>query len=160
MCNCLRNWYGFSPFILLRLVERSCICVKLQEMSEDELYEAFLLILRRVMCAVMVIDEEICDREISTIQRVFREFSGQGVDAEQLRREMDDENLIDPLEALRKIEPLLSAHAKEIILKASLIVADADGKILKEEELMIAKIGAFLGLSPAHVRGVVCEMIE
>ena len=129
-------------------------------MSEDELYEAFLLILRRVMCAVMVIDEEICDREISTIQRVFREFSGQGVDAEQLRREMDDENLIDPLEALRKIEPLLSTHAKEIILKASLIVADADGKILKEEELMIAKIGAFLGLSPAHVRGVVCEMIE
>ena len=129
-------------------------------MSEDELYQAFLLILRRVMCAVMVIDEEICDREISTIQRVFREFSGQGVDAGQLRREMDDENLIDPLEALRKIEPLLSTHAKEIILKASLIVADADGKILKEEELMIAKIGAFLGLSPAHVRGVVCEMIE
>ena len=129
-------------------------------MYEGELHQAFLLILRRVMCAVMVIDEEICDREISTIQRVFREFSGQGVDAEQLRREMDDENLIDPLEALRKIEPLLSAHAKEIILKASLIVADADGKILKEEELMIAKIGAFLGLSPAHVRGVVCEMIE
>ena len=129
-------------------------------MSEDELHQAFLLVLRRVMCAVMVIDEEICDREISTIQRVFREFSGQGVDAGQLRREMEDDNLADPLEALRKIDPVISTHAKEIIFKASLIVADADGKILKEEELMIAKIGAFLGLSPAHVRGVVCEMIE
>ena len=129
-------------------------------MAEDELYQMFLLILRRVMCTVMVIDEEICDREISTIQRVFREFSGQGVDAGQLRKEMEDDNLVDPLEALRKIEPLLSTHAKEIILKASLIVADADGKILKEEELMIAKIGAFLGLSPAHVRGIVCEMTE
>jgi tellurite resistance protein len=129
-------------------------------MPEGELYQTFLLILRRVMCAVMVIDEEICDREISTIQRVFREFSGQDIDVGQLRREMYDDNLVDPLEALRKIEPLLSTHAKEIILKASLIVADADGKILKEEELMIAKIGAFLGLSPAHVRGIVCEMIE
>ena len=129
-------------------------------MYEGELHQAFLLILRRVMCAVMVIDEEICDREISTIQRVFREFSGQVVDAGQLCREMEDDNLVDPLEALRKIEPLLSNHAKEIILKASLIVADADGKILKEEEVMIAKIGALLGLSPAHVRGVVCEMIE
>jgi tellurite resistance protein len=129
-------------------------------MLEDELHQAFLLILRRVMCAVMIIDEEICDREISTIQRVFREFSGQCVDAGQLRREMADDNLGDPLEALRKIEPLLSTHAKEIILKASLIVADADGKILKEEEVMIAKIGALLGLSPAHVRGIVCEMTE
>ena len=112
------------------------------------------------MCSVMVVDEEICDREITTIQRVFREFSGQDVDARELRREMEDNDLADPLEALRKIEPLLSTHAKEIILKAALIVADADGKILNEEELMIAKIGAFLGLSPAHVRGVVCEMIE
>ena len=112
------------------------------------------------MCAVMVVDEEICDREISTIQRVFREFSGKGVDTGQLHREMEDNNLADPLEALRKIEPLLSTPAKEIILKAALIVADADGKILDEEELMIAKIGAFLGLSPAHVRGIVCEMIE
>ena len=129
-------------------------------MPEDELYQTFLLILRRVMCAVMVVDEEICDREIATIQRVFREFSGQGLDTGQLRREMEDNNLADPLEALRKIEPLLSTHAKEIILKAALIVADADGKILNEEELMIAKIGAFLGLSPAHVRGIVCEMIE
>jgi tellurite resistance protein len=129
-------------------------------MLEDELHQAFLLILRRVMCAVMIIDEEICEREISTIQRVFREFSGQCVDAGQLCREMADDNLGDPLEALRKIEPLLSTHAKEIILKASLIVADADGKILKEEEVMIAKIGALLGLSPAHVRGIVCEMIE
>jgi len=129
-------------------------------MCESELHQAFLLILRRVMCAVMVIDEEICDREISTIQRVFREFSGQVVDAGQLHREMEDGNLVDPLEALRKIEPLLSNHAKEIILKASLIVADADGKILKEEEVMIAKIGALLGLSPAHVRGIVCEMTE
>ena len=129
-------------------------------MPEDELYQTFLLILRRVMCAVMVVDEEICDREIATIQRVFREFSGQDVDARELRREMEDNDLADPLEALRKIEPLLSTHAKEIILKAALIVADADGKILNEEELMIAKIGAFLGLSPAHVRGIVCEMIE
>lgn len=129
-------------------------------MPEDELYETFLLILRRVMCAVMVVDEEICDREISTIQRVFREFSGKDVDTGQLHREMEDNNLADPLEALRKIEPLLSTPAKEIILKAALIVADADGKILNEEELMIAKIGAFLGLSPAHVRGIVCEMIE
>ena len=129
-------------------------------MPEDELYQTFLLILRRVMCSVMVVDEEICDREIATIQSVFREFSGQGLDTGQLRREMEDNNLADPLEALRKIEPLLSTHAKEIILKAALIVADADGKILNEEELMIAKIGAFLGLSPAHVRGIVCEMIE
>ena len=129
-------------------------------MPEDELYQTFLLILRRVMCAVMVVDEEICDREIATIQRVFREFSDQDVDARELRREMEDNDLADPLEALRKIEPLLSTHAKEIILKAALIVADADGKILNEEELMIAKIGAFLGLSPAHVRGIVCEMIE
>ena len=129
-------------------------------MPEDELYQTFLLILRRVMCSVMVVDEEICDREIATIQRVFREFSGQDFDARELRREMEDNDLADPLEALRKIEPLLSTHAKEIILKAALIVADADGKILNEEELMIAKIGAFLGLSPAHVRGIVCEMIE
>ena len=132
----------------------------MNEMSEDELHQTFLLVLRRVMCAVMVIDEEICDQEISTIQRVFREFSEQDIDARQLRREMEDNNLADPLEALRKIEPHLTTHAKEIILKASLIVADADGKILKEEELMIAKIGALLALSPAHVRGVVCEMIE
>ena len=129
-------------------------------MPEDELYQTFLLILRRVMCSVMVVDEEICDREIATIQRVFREFSGQDVDARELRREMEDNDLADPLETLRKVEPLLSTHAKEIILKAALIVADADGKILNEEELMIAKIGAFLGLSPAHVRGIVCEMIE
>ena len=129
-------------------------------MPEDELYQTFLLILRRVMCSVMVVDEEICDREIATIQRVFREFSGQDFDARELRREMEDNDLADPLETLRKVEPLLSTHAKEIILKAALIVADADGKILNEEELMIAKIGAFLGLSPAHVRGIVCEMIE
>ena len=132
----------------------------MNDMSEDELHQIFLLVLRRVMCAVMVIDEEICDQEISTIQRVFREFSDQDIDARQLCREMEDDNLADPLEALRKIEPHLTTHAKEIILKASLIVADADGKILKEEELMIAKIGALLALSPAHVRGVVCEMIE
>jgi tellurite resistance protein len=42
-----------------------------------------------------------------------------------------------------------------MVIKAALYVALADGEFQEEEKEMLAKIGNDLGMTPAHIQGVV-----
>lgn len=52
---------------------------------------------------------------------------------------------------------LLNEHGKESVLQAALLLAAADGEIVDEEVQAVLEIGRELGMSPAHIRGVLAE---
>jgi tellurite resistance protein len=42
-----------------------------------------------------------------------------------------------------------------MVVRAAIYVAWADGQVQEEEKVMISKIGARLGMTPAHLSGVI-----
>jgi len=59
---------------------------------------------------------------------------------------------------LSELEPYLNENGRELVLKAAILVATADGNLHAEEKKLITRIGKALGMSPAHVMGVFNEL--
>ena len=119
-------------------------------------------VLRRVMVALMLADGVEDAQEVATIRRVYGEFSGSQLSEEDVRREVaaartDGRSVIDYLTA---IAGALNDQGKELVMQAALNVAAADGNVGAEEEQLIQQIGAALGMTPAHLRGVIAGVLQ
>jgi len=56
--------------------------------------------------------------------------------------------------------PLFHDHGKEMVLHAACLVAAADGDISRREAAFVHDLGAALGMSEAHVRGVFASAFD
>ena len=64
-------------------------------------------------------------------------------------------NQEDLAQYLIGLQGKLNSHGKEMVLKAALNVAFADGEFQKEEQQLIAKIGFDLGMTKTHINGII-----
>lgn len=123
-----------------------------------EFETATLEILARMAWADGVIEPE----EIDIIEKVIneicaREFSRADVEKTIQTARTSQE---DALVIATRVSPMLNENGKEMILQAVFLVANADGDFAREEVEMFMEIGAGLGMRPAHVKGVLGELIE
>lgn len=125
--------------------------------AEAEFHGAMRLALLQIALA----DGEVADDELATIRQVCRDVSGKELpdgtlegELAQLRRGTSD------LESrLGQCAGYLNEHGKELVLRAALQVAAADGRIEVAELEQIAALAKALQMAPSHVKGVFAEAL-
>jgi len=113
-----------------------------------------------VMIQMLLADGVVDDAEVKTAANIYRSVAGRDIAEEELRSEITAAQTAgDDLGAtLRAVQGSLNSEGKELALKAALYVAMADGEIQPEEQALLAEIGANLGMSDAHIRGVISSL--
>ena len=129
-----------------------------QEQMRSYLFET----LKQVMVQVLLADERVDDNEVATVLNVFRQVSGEELSETELRVEIRaaEASPEATLEKLVNLGAMLDDRAKEMIVKAALLVASSDGAIDANERELIQHIAAAIEMSPAHMRGVIAELQE
>lgn len=118
--------------------------------------------IKRVMVQMMLADGHVDDQEIETIREVYQKLSGAPLSREEVEGEIHDakgegRTVVD---YLSRLSGQLNAHGKEMVVKAALLVAAADGEFQPEEQDFVAQVGSALDMSSAHLRGIVDEVIN
>lgn len=123
-----------------------------------EFETAALAILVRMAWA----DGRIEPEEVDAIEHVVnqmcaRDFTRVEIEAEIVSAK---DSLDDALSVATRVGNMLNDEGKELIVNAVFQIAAADGNFAREEEDTLLEIGAGLGLRPAHVRGLVRDLLE
>lgn len=159
----------FIPLIPLDLVGEYVECqgcqnsYKLAVLSYDPAagqaqFEAeFHGAVKRVMVSMMLADGAVEEREVATIRSVYQRLAGQELARSDVDREIDlaRSDGRGVIEALKDLSPGLNDPGKELVVKAALYVAAADGNFDEKEKDLVGEIGAALGMTPAHLKGVI-----
>ena len=159
----------FIPLIPLDLVGEYVECqgcqnsYKLAVLSYDPAagqaqFEAeFHWAVKRVMVSMMLADGAVEEREVATIRSVYQRLAGQELARSDVDREIDlaRSDGRGVIEALKDLSPGLNDPGKELVVKAALYVAAADGNFDEKEKDLVGEIGAALGMTPAHLKGVI-----
>ncbi|MHC4397682.1 MAG: TerB family tellurite resistance protein [Planctomycetota bacterium] len=117
--------------------------------------------IKHVMVAMMVADGIVVDKEVETIRRIYSNLTGNELSLEAVREEISQikSNRRDITHSLAQLAGYLNDNGKEMVVKAAFMVAAADGKFQDEEKAFILSIGHTLGMSAAHLNGVISSMI-
>lgn len=123
-----------------------------------EFEKAALAILVRMAWA----DGRIEPEEIDAIEHVVnrmcaREFPRAEIEAEIAAAQA---SLDDALSVAMRVGNMLNDEGKETIVNAVFHIAASDGDFALEEEETLLEIGAGLGLRPAHVCGLIRDLVE
>lgn len=120
----------------------------------------FELAVRRVMVLIMMADGEIHKDEIKIINRIYRQITQTELSREEIWDEIaaaqtDGRGIT---EYLPTIVGRLNDDGRDLVLKASIFVAMADGALSKEEEDLLKEVARCLEMGPSRVREVISEM--
>jgi uncharacterized membrane protein YebE (DUF533 family) len=166
-----RRWFTFFfiPLIPLKVLGEYIECAscratyepRVLEMPttasmEDQLTRA----LRHVVVAMLHADEHVGPEERQVAVDVVIRFGLTGYDLAALDRDLEQLQVSDLEHELTGVAGMLSPHGQEAIVKACLMLAAADGHVEEDELKTIMHAGRSLGMSPAHVRGVLAEVTE
>lgn len=115
-----------------------------------------------IMAKMALADGVIDDAEVDTMRDIYSNITGANVEREVILKLIETARGIedDASEIARNFSSSLNADGQELVMKAILLVAFADGDFADEEQKMVAEIGAALGMSKAHIKGVFSEMTE
>ncbi len=116
--------------------------------------------IKHSMVLIMLADGEIDANEKEQVLKIINKFGHNDISMLQL------ENYIKKVQSeregistyLKKVEPSLNEHGKEIIIKCALSVAAADGNVDRSELEMIFKMGQSMKMSTAHIKGIISEL--
>jgi len=123
-----------------------------------EFETAALAILVRMAWADGRIEPEEVDAIEDVVNRMCaRDFTRAEIEAEIVSAK---DSLDDALSVATRVGNMLNDEGKELIVNAVFQIAAADGNFAREEEDTLLEIGAGLGLRPAHVRGLVRDLLE
>lgn len=116
----------------------------------------FQTAIKMVMIHMLLADGEVDDAEVHTALDIFHKIAGTPLDESAFRQAIEKtRQQPEPLiEALTHIQGTLNDEGKEMVLHAAYLVAMADEEYQAEEEQLINQIGAAMGMSKAHVHGV------
>ena len=114
---------------------------------------------RRTMVQMMLADGNIEAKELAALKETYQNIATRGI----TQQELDDEIAAvrtdgkDVTTYLSEIAGSLNDHGKEMVVRAALAVAAADGKFQDEEIKLLNSIGEALQMTPAHLRGLFSE---
>jgi uncharacterized tellurite resistance protein B-like protein len=105
-------------------------------------------------------DGSIADEEIVTIRAVLKKLTGREIEAETvaalIAEARNDTRAVE--EIASSLTATLNSNGVELVVRACLMVAAADGHVDKTETEMLSRVARGLGMSSAHFRGVVDEV--
>jgi tellurite resistance protein len=130
--------------------------------SDADFDAEFQLATRRVMALMALADGVVDESEVEMMQRIYGDIAGKQMSLDQVRAEIeeartDGSNVHD---YVKGVVGMLNDSGKEMVVKAALLIAAADGEFQDEEQDLILSIGKALQMSPAHVNGVIAEMLS
>jgi uncharacterized tellurite resistance protein B-like protein len=114
----------------------------------------------RVMVEMMVADGRVDERERQAFHRVYRQLTGSDIPEPKLQAAVESarQGQWSVTESLAQIADSLNDNGKETLVKAAYLVAVADDDMPEEERKLIADVGAALGMTGAHIKGVISAM--
>ena len=112
--------------------------------------DRFATLLRRAMVLMTRVDGHVDDDELVRIQWIMRSRFGQELEPDAIRALVNDQ----VAESVR-LHDLLAEHAcrldheqKRLVLGAAFAIASADGRIVDEEDALMARIARSLEIGP------------
>jgi tellurite resistance protein len=111
---------------------------------------------RGVMLKMMLADGVIEDDELASIAAIHQKITGRSLSVDQIRAEAEalrsrDQSVVD---FVRGVRGSLNDRGKELVVRAALAVASADGSVSDTERMMLLEIGEALELTQAHLMGI------
>lgn len=128
--------------------------------STDQAVEAeFQLAIKRVMVLMMMADGVIDDDEVTAISELYSRIAKEPFGEEQVRAEISAAEAAgkSASDYLTQVGPYINDSGKELILKAGIVVAAADGEFQDEEKLLLLEMAKALQVSPAHLKRLLDE---
>ena len=115
--------------------------------------------LKRVMIEMLLADGVVDDNEVTMACKLYEQVAGRQTSESTFRAEIesvqaDGQSVTEFLTALA---PALNESGKETIMKGAILVSAADGAFQPEEQLLIAEWADALGMTEAHMSGLVAQ---
>ncbi len=117
--------------------------------------------LKRVMIEMLLADGVVDDNEVSVACGLYKDVAGHEISDADFRSEIetaqtDGQNVT---EYLASLAPVLNDQGKELVMKGALLISAADGEFQPEEQRLVAEWAAALGISKAHLNGIIGECV-
>ncbi len=114
------------------------------------------LAMRRIMVLMMMADGDIDDSEVEAIVMLSEKLPGDPLTEEDVRTEIasaesDGRSAAD---YAKTVAGVLNDGGKEMVLRAALVVAAADGNFDPEEKALLLEIAAGLEMTPQQIEAV------
>lgn len=124
--------------------------------AQEQIQAVYMVAMKQAMICTLLADGVIDDEEVKAVQEIFEELSGIQVTEDDLREEIMgiQRQGEDALELLSTIGQELNDSGKEKVIVSVHRIAAADGHVDESEIEYIHQLGQAMGMSPAHVRGV------
>ncbi len=118
---------------------------------------AFMKAVVDIVVVIAAADGEIETSEVARAGEIVREITKVDMPPDELYARATE--ALDghvPVDAdLRALAPHINEHGKELLVRIALDMAGADGHIDDSEMEVVARIGENLGMSAAHLRGII-----
>ncbi len=131
--------------------------------AEQEEFEAeFQKAMKRVMVLMMMADGVIDEDEVTTIQDLYEKISGKRLSKKGVQKEIEraEKRGTDVEAALGEVAPGLNAKGKEMVIRAALAVAAADGIFQDEEKELLMEIAEVLQVRPRKLKKILGDVME
>lgn len=118
--------------------------------------------MRRVLVLMMLADGVVEDAEIDAIQTILGKLEEREVPREEIQREVAAAQVeaTDIEHFCAGMAGYLNDSGREMVVKAAILVASADGSFDQSERDALASIANALNMSRAHFSGVVNDMMR
>lgn len=130
--------------------------------AEQRRFEAeFQKAMKQLMIHMLLADGRVDDSELDAVSDIYERLSGQPISPGEVGAEAMQLSAAeaDPLAIAAEFGPTLNNAGKEMVLKAGLMVAGADGEVSDEELALLAGIAESMDVSRAHFRGIVSSPV-
>lgn len=126
--------------------------------TSAQIRETLRTALRHVIVAIIRSDEKVTNAERHVALAVMAEFGHEDYLLVDLERDVATLEVGELDDTVAAAGATLSAAGQERVVRACVELAAADGAVSDEDLELIATVGRSIGMSPAHIKGVIDEV--
>jgi tellurite resistance protein len=130
--------------------------------SADSAESEFRQAMRRVLALMSLADGHVDDSEIDAIATILGQLEDREVPRAEIEAELERARAArtDIEDYCREMAGYLNDAGREMVIKAAVLVASADGNFDDAERAALAKMAGALNMSRAHFAGVIAELAD
>ena len=119
-----------------------------------------MVAVKQIMIAVCLADGTVDDTEVVRIQAIYERLTGTRVGEQDLREEIAEvsKGAVPLFELVERLAGQLNESGKETAISSAYLIAAADGEVDADEMALIQQIAERMGMSPAHLNGVIAGL--
>lgn len=122
----------------------------------------FMTAVKQIMIHLCLADGSIDQSEVAQIQAIYEQLTGSRISESELREEIDAISKSPPTlyTLIDQLSGQLNDSGKETAIRSAYLIAAADGHVDQSEMEMIQRIAHRLGISPAHLNGIIASVSQ